>query len=262
MSDLVQLSVRQFTGAWRLLCAGSPDYRTDTRPGLISEFSGVPIPFFNAVVLSDDAVDASKLHAAAGHGQSFSAGTPWILVVTEECVAPGTDAAATLDAAGFVPVMPLSGMLADSVETRAVPDGLTLSVPTDDAGCESLLDVNSAAYGMPFDVGKPVWGRTAYWQNHVAVLGTVGGEPVSTSAVMSVDGHRYVALVATAPGHQRKGYADAAMRRALELGAQAYGAGPTFLHATEAGRPVYERMGYRTVATHTVYMDKAFLGGH
>ena len=34
------------------------------------------------------------------------------------------------------------------------------------------------------------------------------------------------------------------------------------LHATEAGRPIYERMGYAPIAAHTVFIEKKFLGGH
>ena len=38
---------------------------------------------------------------------------------------------------------------------------------------------------------------------------------------------------------------------------------PTTLHATEAGRPIYERMGYAPIAAHTVFIEKKdFLGGH
>ena len=52
------------------------------------------------------------------------------------------------------------------------------------------------------------------------------------------------------------------MRRALELSAQARGERPTVLHATEVGRPVYERMGYTAISAHTIFMDKAFLTDH
>jgi predicted GNAT family acetyltransferase len=77
-----------------------------------------------------------------------------------------------------------------------------------------------------------------------------------------VDGYRYVALVATDPSQQRRGYADAAMRGALQHAAVVHGERPTVLHATDAGRPIYERMGYRTISNHTIFMEKAFVNGH
>ena len=58
---------------------------------------------------------------------------------------------------------------------------------------------------------------------------------------------RYVALVATHPKAQRKGYAEAAMRDVLERSLAAGLDRRTYLHATAAGRPVYERMGYKVI---------------
>ena len=86
------------------------------------------------------------------------------------------------------------------------------------------------------------------------MIGHADGAPVACAAVMMVDGYRYVALVATEPAWQRRGYADAAMRQALADAAAVHGERPTVLHATEAGRPVYERMGYTPLASHVVYM--------
>jgi GNAT superfamily N-acetyltransferase len=54
----------------------------------------------------------------------------------------------------------------------------------------------------------------------------------------------YVGLVATHPDHQRKGYAEAVMRRSIEEGQAGFGLTRTTLHASEAGRPLYEAMGY------------------
>ncbi len=224
-----------------------------------------PIAFFNAAVLTARGVSAGELsaHAEAARTWASGRGVPWLLVVTVESLLPGTEYTGALDARGFAPLMPLTGMLARSVASiDRLPDGLRLEVPNDDAGCTALLDVNSAAYGMPLDAGNAVWGKAAFWKDHVPVLGLAEGQPVCSTAVLNVEGYRYVALVATAPDRQRRGYADAAMRHALDVARERYGELPTFLHATEAGRPVYERMGYHIVARHMIFMDKSFLGQH
>ena len=52
------------------------------------------------------------------------------------------------------------------------------------------------------------------------------------------------------------------MRQALANAAKVHGEIPTILHATDAGRPVYERMGYATISTHTLLMEKRFLEEH
>ena len=160
-------------------------------------------------------------------------------------------------------MMPLTGMLAQHVAplTR-IPNGLQLTVPQDDATCSAILDVNGLAYGMDLEAGKDLMGKRSFWTDHFPVLGLTGGKPACSAAVLMVDGYRYVALVATDPAQQRRGYADAAMRRALELSAGVHGERPTVLHASEAGRPIYERMGYSIISTHTIFVDKTFLNGH
>ena len=105
-------------------------------------------------------------------------------------------------------------------------------------------------------------GACAFWRDQFPVVALAAESPAACAAVMMVDGHRYVALVATDPPLQRRGYADAAMRQALANAASVHGERPTVLHATEAGKPVYVRMGYQVLATHTVFMEKRFLTEH
>jgi hypothetical protein len=52
------------------------------------------------------------------------------------------------------------------------------------------------------------------------------------------------------------------MRHALQLSAAVHGDCATVLHSSEAGRRIYERMGYRAISTHTVFMEKRLLAGH
>ena len=115
---------------------------------------------------------------------------------------------------------------------------------------------------MELDAAKPLIGRQSFWANHVPVLGVSDGQPASCAAVLDVDGYRYVALVATHPTQQRRGFAEAAMRHALDAAASAHGERPTVLHATDAGRPLYARMGYEAISSHLCFIEKRFLEGH
>ena len=265
MTDQVELSIGQFVSAWRLMCEGAPASEQAHDEGLSLIFAGIPVPFFNVAIPTGTGITAGRLRALTERACTWAASrqVPWLFVVTHEAIDANVDVSAVVGETGLVPLLPLTGMRAETVAgTTTLPEGLRLEVPADESGCGALLDVNAAAYGMDLESGKALMGRPAFWTSHFPVLGTVHGQPVSTTAVFMVNGLRYVALVATTPGHQRRGYADVTMRRALQLAAEAHGQTPTVLHATEAGRPVYERMGYQTISRHTAFIDKAFLGGH
>jgi GNAT superfamily N-acetyltransferase len=264
VSDQVDLSISQFVQAWRLMSRGAPAYEEEQGDGLSLIFTGLPIPFFNVGLLTGRGLSAGELKALAGRACEWASTrpVPWLFVVTHDAIEEGVDPAAVLDSCGLAPIMPLTGMLAERVGEPHESPGLHLTVPSDDASCCALVDLNAAAYAMDLETSKPLLGRAGFWKGHFPVVGLADGAPASTASVLMVDGIRYVALVATAPGQQRRGFADAAMRRALQLAADVHGEKPTVLHATEAGRPVYERMGYATISRHTAYMSKAFLGGH
>jgi len=186
-----------------------------------------------------------------------------VFLLTHETLEAGVDASAVLDQCGLAPMMPMTGMIAERIlpATRA-PQNLELTRPEGDGGCGAILDVNSMAYGMDLGAGKTVLGRS-FWKDHFPVLGLTGGKP---ACGRGHDGRwislRRTSLVATDPEQQRRGYGDAAMRRALELAATTHGEQPTILHATDAGRPVYERMGYTPISSHTIFLEKKFLAGH
>jgi len=261
----VDLSIQQFVGAWRVMCSGGRGHAAAAADGVHYVFSGVPIPFFNVAVLTEPVLSADLLRARGRQACAWasSMGVPWLFVVTHEALEPGVDAAAALDECGLATLMPMTGMIAERIAPGArVPEDLALTMPEDDDGCAAVLDVNSMAYGMDLDAGKALLGKRSFWKDHFPVLGLTGGKPACSATVLMVDGYRYVALVATDPTQQRRGYGDAAMRRALELSAAGHGDRPTVLHATDAGRPIYERMGYAPISTHTVFIEKKYLEDH
>jgi GNAT superfamily N-acetyltransferase len=262
MTDTVDLSIGLFREAWRVMFANRPGAVAGSADGVDFVFSGLPVAFFNIafVTTRDDSADALQARARTATAWAADKHLPWLLLMTHEALQAGVDAVTALDGAGLAPMLPLTGMVAHRLAPgRSAPPGLQLLVPEDDRGCSAMLDINAAAYGMSLDAGKPALGNRAFWADHAPALGVVNGTPVSCAAAIEAAGHHYVALVATEPAHQRKGYADAVMRHALEFAQRTYGEKPTFLHATEAGRPVYARMGYETVSTHTVFIEKRFL---
>ena len=265
VSDDVEFSVAQFRDAWQLLCEGADGYVFEQTAAADYIFSGLPIPFFNAAVVTarDLSGDALRAHGRDACAWAASQAVPWMFVVTHDALAPGVDAVSVLDACGLAPMMPLTGMRAERIASRPVAaDGLQIEVPGDAAGLQSIIDVNSAAYGVPLDDSKPLLGNPLFWADHVPALGRVDGTAVASAAVMMVAGCRYVLLVATMPDRQRRGYAEAVMRHALDVAAATHGESPTTLHATDAGRPIYARMGYETIASHTAFIEKRFLEGH
>jgi GNAT superfamily N-acetyltransferase len=264
MNDAVTLSISQMDGAWKLMCAAAPSPVVAEGNGVQYIFSGLPISFFNIALLTGSDVSADELGARGREACAWAAAhpVPWLFMVTHERLAPGVDVAATLDACGLAVALPLTGMLARKVAPPAPVPELRLTVPADDGDCAALVDVNAHAYEMDLDAAKGALGSAAFWKHQFPVLGVASGGPVSGAAVMMVDGHRYVALVATEPGQQRRGFAEAAMRQALANAAAVHGETPTVLHATDAGRPIYERMGYETISTHSLLMEKRFLEGH
>ena len=265
VSDPVDLSIRHFIAAWRTMCAGARGYADEAAGGVHYVFSGIPIAFFNVALLTGRNASAADLTAAGRGACDWAAkhGVPWLFVITHEALAAHTDAAAALASCGLTPLMPLTGMIAQHVAPPSnVPPELQLVQPQRDDGCSALVDVNSLAYGMDLEASKEVIGRQRFWSGHFPALGLSDGTAVSGAAVLMVEGYRYVLLVATDPARQRRGYGDMVMRHALELAAQVHGHLPTTLHATAAGRPIYERMGYAPLAEHTVFIEQRFLTGH
>jgi len=263
--DHVDLTTTQLLGAWRAMCVGAPGYQQRSADGVEYVFSGLPIAFFNVAMVTARRVTAEALADAGRSACAWATAqqVPWMFAVTHDTLEDGVDATQTLDAAGLAPMMPLTGMLATEVSPPAsLPSGLQLEIPQDDDRCAEVLNVNALAYGMDLEAGQSLMAKRSFWVNHVPVVGSVDGKAVCSAAVMMVDGYRYVALVATDPAHQRRGYAEAAMRHALRVANDRYGSCPTVLHATEAGRPIYERMGYEAIARHTILLEKRFLEGH
>ena len=80
-------------------------------------------------------------------------------------------------------------------------------------------------------------------------VGRVDGRPVTTATAFIDEGFVGIYAVATARDARRRGYAEAVTWAATLCRPDL----PATLQASEMGQPVYERMGYRTIADFTVW---------
>lgn len=110
-------------------------------------------------------------------------------------------------------------------------------------------DLAGRAFGAPPEVfAALVTPDLARTEGAQVLVGEVDGEPVSTAFALVQDGAAGVYNVATPPEHQRRGH-GAAMTAATVAAAREAGATWAWLQSSAAGHPVYERLGFRTVAT-------------
>ncbi|WP_019876785.1 GNAT family N-acetyltransferase [Sporichthya polymorpha] len=120
-----------------------------------------------------------------------------------------------------------------------VPDGLTIVEATDAATLADALTVLGEGFGFPADgspAGDPrvLGGPVRVW------VGYADGRAVSTAAARLGHGIVDVEAVATLPDCQGRGYGEALTWEATLADSSL----PAVLYSSDAGRAIYERMGY------------------
>lgn len=102
--------------------------------------------------------------------------------------------------------------------------------------------LNDAAYGFPGDFERAFHERPP--EPAHLYLARADGAPACTVLAYEENGECGIYLVATLPEARGRGLATALMTHAL-LEARGRGCVTTSLQATQRGRPVYQRLGYR-----------------
>ena len=256
-------SNRILMDAWDVMNRDAPGFEKLRGGVLEASWCGLPSPFFNLVVTARHPESLNEFESSLNDLQHWAAArkVPWILTLGHEMLGDMMPAAERiLDAAGFGPMMPLTGMEATVLNPpgRPSPEGAYLTEAHAGVGGKTLR-VNEAGYQMKFaEPGAFQMEHAGWWgaPDRMVTLVEVDQVPISCTAVFNVGGVRYVALVATLPSVQRKGYAEAAMRDVLNRSLSAGLHSRTYLHASAVGRPVYERMGYTVTANYTIYAAK------
>lgn len=218
-------------------------------PGLVGIVTRTRIPIFNALIAESDEVADADLDAA--RQAMDAAGLRWSLYVRV-----GRDES-LLDRLGAeTRSFTMPGMVLHPIPDHPMPPELTITRIVDAEGLATHVRMVAEVFESNVDDIAAFTPEGLLGLDNVAVyLGEVDGEPVATSLAVVAGGVVTPFNVATIPEARRHGY-GAAMTMAPALEARATGVEVAALQSTEAGFPVYERLGYRTVVEYEAHMVK------
>lgn len=133
-------------------------------------------------------------------------------------------------------------------EPRPAPPELEIVEAEDEQALLEAATLIGEVFGAPVDPSTVLAPRIL-GEDFKLWLGSVDGRTVSTATAYLSDGFVGVYAVATAQDARGRGYGEA-----LTWAATLCRPGlPATLQASAMGRPVYERMGYRTIADFTIW---------
>ncbi|NMO19545.1 GNAT family N-acetyltransferase [Pyxidicoccus fallax] len=255
----------QYRGSWRMLALGSPAGEVVERPEVFITACHVSWAMMNAAFLRAPAESEQALSAAVASAARYFSTTKhgWAFVLSDDWLAPSlrerAESILTWYGLKFQPQMNAVGMVAERLAEPVRPlPSLDLRPVKDAWTREAVADINSLCYDVRREIGREAFAvESLYGPDCLGFVGCRDGAPATSAVAMRVDNVAYVALVATLPEHRRVGAAEATIRHALAEARRDWGIERTVLHATDAGLPVYQRMGYRPVTLFRTYMASA-----
>ena len=232
----------EMMGAHMAELGSGPSGSTPSGHGWWCWISGQPVPDLNmAGVLGGPSASTALAEAT---GVIADAGVPALLVLEEpDAVADEVVAAGY----GVVGTMPLMLCPASTIPDPAPGLDVTPARHADELAQAAVL--MSGAFALPTDaVGAILDPRCVdpAWPVQVWIARRAR-EPVGAGMSVNVGANVGVYTMSTPPAHERQGVGRSVLS-AIHTYANAAGASDLLLGATDAGLPLYERVGYETVA--------------
>lgn len=238
-----------FVSTWQGYAQRFPSGERPTHPEMEIAFAGIAVPLFNLAFPKSKAELSREEfeHLQDEFGEILKArGVPGIMFLRTGQVKANT---------GIEAMFRMPGMVARELlpPKRALGE-LVIREVAGAAMAEEIARLNVVCHEMELkDVAEltceELWGGP----NHGFLL-YEDGAAVAGGSASFVEGISYIGWMATLPEYRGRGYAEALLRHMDALMRQRYGVKETVLHATEMGRPVYERMGLQAVDEYAAYL--------
>jgi GNAT superfamily N-acetyltransferase len=248
--ELIARADANYFDSWSLIAAQCPDGQVRRRPGLVLSSSGLPLPFLNVAFVTEPQADPE---AAVTEAQAFYAGLrmPWLLRIRAG-LDPGFEEAAAhlgLQDAGDVPGMvlhPLTPAPQRAADLRCVRVEGEQDVAV-------LAAIIVEAFGRAEQLATAFTPALLDASGVEAYAGYVADEPVASALLMRTGDVAGIYGIGTREAWRGRGIGEAITWHAAEQGRRA-GCTTASLQASDMGRPVYERMGFRTIAQYRTYL--------
>jgi GNAT superfamily N-acetyltransferase len=225
--------------------------------GSVTILTGLPMNWFNQVLIERE--EATAAGVLAGVAQARERGDHFVVRLRE-----GIDDRfiPTLTRAGLAPAgeeTSTPGMVAfpierDTIAEPAAPE-LEIRRVTDAAGIDAHRQAVTAGFGSDPAVARGTACPDLLDRPECVVyVGYADGDPVVSGLGWRTGRTIGVYSIATIETARRRGYGAAMTARVMADGVLA-GCDAAALQASEMGRPIYERLGFRTVVRYAAYVD-------
>ncbi len=229
--------------------------------GVVTILTGLPFDWFNQVLIEREEATAAGVLAGVAHARER--GDQFVVRLRD-----GLDDRfiATLTQAGLAPAGQETwtpGMVAfpidhDAIAQPAAP-GLEIRRVIDAAGIDAHRQVVTAGFGSDPAVARGTACPDLIARPECVVyVGYTDGAPVVSGLGWRTGRSIGVYSIATIESARRRGYGAAMTAHVVADGVIA-GCDVAALQASDMGRPIYERLGFRTVVRYAAYVDP-FLG--
>jgi N-acetylglutamate synthase len=260
MSDDADRAAQAVIASLRLLADSLPGMRQQqVAPGVISLMSGLPLATLNGVFTDGVRPDVTEIDRAAAGLAGLP--LPWSIQFRGEPEPAAERVAARyeLTARETLPLMvyrPGPGGQPPSARPSAAASVVV-------AGLADRIDYAAAlaaGFEAPPEIMAPFSSPEAFaLPGAVPYLAREDGQVVAVGFGVVGDGTAGIFNIATVPAYRGRGYGRAITSRIVADGIDR-GADLAYLQSSEAGYPLYQSMGFRTVETWTYLMSGRNVG--
>ena len=245
--ELAQRHDESYFQAWRLV--GRHTGGVFEADGVLAAASGLPVAWLNIAFVTRPLERATSALSAAV--EFFDARSlPFVVRIRE-----GLDASAesACEQLGMPYSDTIPGMTSARLAAPAAPPSLVIREVVDEQSIDAFCAVIAAGYEMPREMVAAMFARSMFSDpEQRSFVGYCDGAPAACATLVFGGRVAGVHNVATVPGFRRRGFGEAVTWAAIERGA-AYGCDLSALQASEMGRPIYERMGFRLTSPYRTF---------